>query len=103
MTPVEFHQAVNEAWQTIEDALDEQGADIDCEVQGSVMTLVFPDRSQVVINKQEAMREMWLSSKLGAFHFVYRDGDWLGTKDQRPFSAYFREATEKHGEVVELA
>ncbi|MFA0639812.1 iron donor protein CyaY, partial [Vibrio cyclitrophicus] len=63
MNDTEFHQLVDIQMQNIEEAIDESEADVDYEVTGNVMTLEFENRSQIIINRQEPMREIWLASK----------------------------------------
>ena len=70
MNVAEFHQNIEQVWQKIEETLENQGCDVDCETQGSVFTITFDDRSQIVINKQEPLLELWLASRLGGFHFA---------------------------------
>lgn len=99
MNVAEFHQEIEKVWEEIEEQLDVQGCDVDCETQGAVFTLTFDDESQIVINKQEAMLELWLASKLGGFHFAYRDGDWVSAEG-RSFWAHLEEAVARHGETL---
>ena len=75
MNVAEFHQNIEQVWQKIEEVLDNQDCDVDCETQGSVFTITFDDRSQIVINKQEPLLELWLASRLGGFHFAYKNND----------------------------
>lgn len=102
MNVAEFHQQIEQVWNEIEEQIDEQGCDVDCEIQGAVMTLTFDDDSQIVINKQEAMLELWLASKLGGFHFAYRDGQWL-SNENRSFWTHLEEAMARHGETISFS
>lgn len=98
----EYHQLVDQEFQQIEDAIDESEADIDYEMTGNVLTLEFDDRSQIVINKQEPMLEIWLASKSGGFHFSYQQEAWICSKTGSEFFAKVKEECEKHaGEVIE--
>lgn len=99
MNLAEFHQNIELVWEKIEEQLEQQGCDVDCETQGAVFTITFDDDSQIVINKQEAMLELWLASKLGGFHFAYREGDWVSS-DGRSFWTHLEEAVSRHGEHV---
>ncbi|WP_373817971.1 iron donor protein CyaY [Glaesserella sp.] len=99
MNLAEFHQEIEQVWAQIEEQLEQQGCDVDCESQGAVFTITFDDDSQIVINKQEAMLELWLASKLGGFHFAYRDGEWLSSEG-RSFWSHLEEAVARHGETV---
>lgn len=102
MNIAEFHQEIEQVWDRIEEQLDEQGISVDCEIQGAVMTLTFDDDSQIVINKQEAMLELWLASKLGGFHFAFKEGEWL-SNENRSFWTHLEEAMARHGETVSFS
>lgn len=102
MNIVEFHQEIEKVWERIEEQLEEQGCDVDCETQGAVFTIHFDDDSQIVINKQEAMLELWLASKLGGFHFAFRDGEWLSSEG-RSFWLHLEEAVARHGETASFS
>lgn len=99
MNVAQFHQAVEQVWQQIEEKIDDEGLSVDTEIQGAVCTLTFDDNSQIIINKQEAMLELWLASKLGGFHFKNEAGEWV-TAEGRSFWQHLEEAFERHGETV---
>ncbi|MGR5221076.1 iron donor protein CyaY [Vibrio parahaemolyticus] len=102
MNDTEFHQLVDEQLQNIEEAIDDSGADIDYEVSGNVMTLEFEDRSQIIINRQEPMHEIWLASKSGGFHFKLIDGVWSCSKTQVELMTMVKAECEKHaGEAID--
>ncbi|WP_421021513.1 iron donor protein CyaY, partial [Klebsiella pneumoniae] len=77
MNTTEYHQLVDLQMQAIEEGIDDSGADIDYESVGNVMTLEFDDGSQIIINRQEPMQEIWLASKSDGFHFALKDGEWI--------------------------
>ncbi|MFC0309274.1 iron donor protein CyaY [Gallibacterium trehalosifermentans] len=99
MNNTEYHQKIEQIWQQIEEQLEEQDCDVDCDTQGSVFTITFADRSQIVINKQEPLQELWLASKLGGYHFSYQQGQWLNAEGKN-FWTYLTEACLAHGEQV---
>lgn len=101
MNVAEFHQLVEQTWQQIEEKIDEEGLSVDSEIQGAVCTLTFDDNSQIIINKQEALLELWLASKLGGFHFKYLDGEWK-TAEGRSFWTHLEEAFAHHGETIQF-
>ncbi|MEI8672296.1 iron donor protein CyaY [Vibrio sp. SA48] len=102
MNDTEFHQQVDEQLEIIEQAIDDAGADIDYETSGNVMTLEFDDRSQIIINRQEPMHEIWLASKSGGFHFKLQDGQWICSKTDLELVAVVKQECEKHaGESIE--
>jgi CyaY protein len=60
---------------------DEQDLDIEGERNGNVLTLSFEDRSQVVINTQAPMQEIWVAARSGGFHYrLQEDGRWIDTR-----------------------
>ncbi len=102
MNNTEYHQLVDKEWAKVEQAIDNSGADIDYEIIGNVMNLEFDDRSQIVINKQEPMQQIWLASKSGGFHFSYIDEKWICSKTGREFFVFVKSECDKHcGEAVE--
>ncbi|WPC74032.1 iron donor protein CyaY [Vibrio porteresiae] len=96
MNETEFHQLVDIQLQAVEEMIDDSEADIDYETVGNVMTLDFEDRSQVIINRQEPMKEIWLASRSGGFHFRYDGSQWLCTKTGVEFITMVKEECEKH-------
>ena len=99
MNVAEFHQNIEQVWQKIEEELENQDCDVDCETQGSVFTITFDDRSQIVINKQEPLLELWLASRLGGFHFAYKNNGWVANDGKRCWDC-LTEAVAAHGETV---
>ena len=98
MNDTEFHQLVDIQMQNIEEAIDESEADVDYEVTGNVMTLEFENRSQIIINRQEPMREIWLASKSGGFHFKLVDDKWTCSKTGVELFEMVKEECEKHAD-----
>ena len=64
---------------------DETTADIDNQRTGGMITLVFTNQSQIVINLQKPLHEVWLAAKGGGFHYQFDGGQWLDTKGQGEF------------------
>ena len=102
MNVAEFHQNIEQIWLNIEEQLEAQDCDVDCDTQGSVFTITFADRSQVVINKQEPLLELWLASKVGGFHFAFKDGQWIAS-DGKLFWQCLEEACAANGENAHFA
>ncbi|MEO9493945.1 iron donor protein CyaY [Vibrio splendidus] len=98
MNETEFHQLVDIQMQNIEEAIDESEADIDYEVTGNVMTLEFENRSQIIINRQEPMKEIWLASKSGGFHFKLVDDKWTCSKTGMELFEMVKKECEKHAD-----
>lgn len=101
MNDTQFHQLVDLQMQQIEEAIDESEADIDYDISGNVMTLEFEDRSQIIINRQEPMHEIWLASKSGGFHFKLQGDVWICSKTGSELFTLVKSECEKHaGESI---
>ena len=89
MNDTEFHKRVDQLLMDIEDQLEQLGADVDCEIMGNVLTLEFDDRSQIVINRQESLHEIWVASKSGGYHFALNEStqEWRCTRSDVEFLA----------------
>ncbi|MDP2368429.1 iron donor protein CyaY [Rhodoferax sp.] len=64
---------------------DQTAADIDNQRVGGMVTLVFANKSQIVINLQKPLHEIWLAARCGGFHFRLEREQWLDTKGQGEF------------------
>jgi CyaY protein len=60
-------------------------ADIDNQRVGGMVTLVFENRSQIVVNLQKPLHEVWLAARSGGYHFRWVEGRWQDTKGQGEF------------------
>lgn len=98
MKDSEFHQLADQQMTAIEEAIEDSGADIDFEISGNVMTLEFEDRSQIIINKQEPMREIWLASKSGGYHFSLQDDKWICSKTGKELFELVKQECELHSD-----
>jgi CyaY protein len=77
---------------------DENLADIDNQRVGGMVTLVFSNESQIVINLQKPLHEIWLAAKSGGYHYKFSSAQWTDTKGQGEFFASLsRFASEQAG------
>ena len=60
-------------------------ADIDNQRTGGMVTLVFANRSQIVINLQKPLHEIWLAAKSGGYHYKFDSAQWTDTKGYGEF------------------
>ncbi len=78
---------------------DETDADIDNQRVGGMVTLTFRNRSQIVINLQKPLHEVWLAARCGGFHYKWQDDRWMDTKGQGEFwESLSRYASEQSGQ-----
>ena len=84
MTESEFLQHSDGLFAYIEDQIDEQGLDFDCQRSGNVLTIEADDGTQIIVNRHTPNQELWSAAKSG--------GRWLATRDGREFFAVLSEA-----------
>jgi CyaY protein len=79
---------------------DETNADLDNQRVGGMVTITFANRSQIVINQQKPLQEIWLATKAGGFHYIWRDGAWQDTKGQGEFFAVLTQNASAQSELA---
>jgi CyaY protein len=89
MTEPEFMDCAESLLKAVEAACDRindtSDADIDNQRVGAMVTLTFANRSQIIINLQKPLQELWMAAKSGGFHFRLTQGQWQDTKGQGEF------------------
>jgi CyaY protein len=108
MTDPEFLDLAENLLKAVEAACDrindEGSADIDNQRVGAMVTLVFANSSQIVINLQKPLHEVWLAARSGGFHFKFDSKQWTDTKGQGEFFACLsRFASEQAGSPLVFA
>lgn len=82
---------------------DDTDADIDNQRTGGLVTLTFPNRSQIVINLQKPLHEVWLAARCGGFHYKFDGSLWQDTKGQGEFwQSLSRYASEQSGQSLKF-
>jgi CyaY protein len=102
MNDTEFMDRAEAALKAVElscDRINEStDADIDNQRVGGMVTLVFPNRSQIVINLQKPLHEIWLAARSGGYHYKFDGQLWQDTKGQGElFTSLSRYASEQSG------
>lgn len=83
---------------------DETDADIDNQRTGGMITLTFANRSQIIINLQKPLQEVWMAARAGGFHYKLVDGQWIDTKDASEFfTGLSRYASEQAGQTLKFS
>jgi CyaY protein len=105
MTDLEYQDLAESALKAIEAACDhlndELDVDIDNQRTGGMITLVFVNRSQIIINLQKPLQEIWMAAKAGGFHYKFIQGQWTDTKSSSEFFASLsRYASEQAGQSL---
>lgn len=89
MTDLEYLDKAEQLLLAVEQSCDrlndEVDADIDAQRVGGLVTLVFANRTQIVINQQKPLHEIWLAAKAGGFHYKFDGECWKDTKGHGEF------------------
>jgi len=108
MTDLEFMDTAEALLARVEaccDRINERSdVDIDNQRVGGMVTLTFRNRSQIVINLQKPLHEVWMAARAGGFHYKFDGSQWLDTKGNGEFFANLtRYAAEQAGQPVEFS
>jgi len=102
----EFNQLAEETLIAIEEAIEDCGADIDFDTASDILTLEFANSSQIIINKQAPLSQIWVAARSGGFHFNYDEDRQHWCLDSNPEAELFAElsryCSEQAGETVVL-
>lgn len=84
MTDAEFMDQAELVLKAIEASCDrindQTDADIDNQRSGGMVTLAFANGSQIIVNLQKPLHEIWVAAKCGGFHYRWDQGNWHDTK-----------------------
>ena len=102
MTDLEFMDRAEQLLLAVEQCCDRINdtteADVDSQRTGGMITLTFPNRTQIIINQQKPLHEIWMAAKSGGYHYRFDGGQWLDTKGAGEFFASLsRDATAQSG------
>ena len=105
MTDLEYLDRAEAVLSAVEMACDrindESDADIDNQRTGGMITLTFVNRSQIIINLQKPLQEIWMAARAGGFHYKCQSGQWLDSKGGGEFFADLsRYASEQAGQPL---
>jgi CyaY protein len=101
MTESKFNELIDETFTALEMALDQVDSDLDYEMSGGVLTVVFENDSRLVFSRQPPTRQLWLAARSGGFHFAFDEeaGDWRDTRAGQLFRPFVREQMQVQGDV----
>lgn len=102
---LDYAEAVLQAVEIACDRINDQSdADVDNQRSGGMVTLTFENRSQIIINLQKPLQEIWMAARAGGFHYKYVSGQWLDTKtSQEFFNELSRYASQQAGQPLRFA
>lgn len=102
MTDLEFMDRAEQLLLAVEQCCDRindtTDADVDSQRSGGMITLTFPNRTQIIINQQKPLHEIWMAAKSGGYHYKFEGGQWMDTKGSGEFFAHLsRDASAQSG------
>lgn len=84
MAEVSFSVQASEMLETIVARLEAEPAcdDLDMDIVDGVLNIEFEDGGQIIVNRQEPVRQLWVASPLGPAHFSFDAGRgaWVDDK-----------------------
>ena len=106
MNESEFYDIAEGTIESLQDVIDECGADIDYEEIGGVLTLEFENGSKIIFSKQAPALQLWMAARAGGFHFDYdvENEQWICDNGDREelYVMLSRLASEQSGELVSI-
>ena len=105
MTDSEYQDLAEALLRSVERACDrindESDTDLDNQRVGGMVTLTFANRSQVIINLQKPLHEVWMAARAGGYHYKWDGAQWMDTKGHGEFFAHLsRCASEQAGQPL---
>lgn len=101
----EFHDYVDAVQEKIEDILDASDLDIDLENSGGILTIQFNNGSQIILSRQEPLRQLWIAARSGGFHLDYRADEqrWFCANEDQYLDALLSALIQQQGNsLIEL-
>lgn len=102
MNDSEFQALAETQIRQIEAALEAYDGPFDFDTVGDgALAICFADHSQIVVNRHDAAREIWIAAKAGGFHYRWNGRYWLDTRSGREIMDALSEfASQQAGEPV---
>jgi CyaY protein len=107
MTDPEYMDRAEAALAAIERSCDrindESDVDIDNQRVGGMITISFQNGSQLIVNLQKPLQEIWLAARSGGYHYRHDGRSWVDTKTGEEFFGNLsREATLQAGQPLQF-
>ena len=83
---------------------DSEDIDIDNQRVGGMVTMTFPNRSQLIVNLQKPLQEVWLAAQSGGYHYRFDGSAWQDTTGQGEFwQQLSRDASVQYGRDLKFS
>jgi CyaY protein len=105
MTDLEYMDRAEALLRSVETSCDrlseETDADLDPQRVGGMVTITFGNGSQIIVNLQKPLHEVWMAARSGGFHYKFDGSQWMDTKGHGEFFAHLsRCASEQAGQPL---
>lgn len=105
LSEARFHDLVDAVQEEVEDVFDDSDLDVDLENSAGILTIRFENGSQIILSRQEPLRQLWVAARSGGFHFDYdqTSGRWICDTSDEPLGELLSRVTlEQAGEELEF-
>ena len=99
-----FAAAVEECLQWLLEQIEAQAPEVEADLIDSVLSLRLPDDSEIILNRQEAVEQIWLACSDGPARFDRNAaGSWVDSRSGQTLPAYLgRILQQRLGQPVAL-
>lgn len=77
MTESEFDDLAEATLASIEAQVEDADGDLDFDMSAGILTLIAPNGTRIIINRQPATREIWVAAKSGGYHCGRQGDAWF--------------------------
>ncbi|WP_263143946.1 iron donor protein CyaY [Pseudomonas sp. RIT-PI-AD] len=105
LSEARFHDLLDAVQESVEDVFDDSDLDVDLENAAGVLTVRFENGTQVILSRQEPLRQLWVAARSGGFHFDYDEESarWICDTSEEPLAELLARVTqEQTGENLEF-
>jgi CyaY protein len=85
MNDVEYDELTDAVLLAVEEAIERLDLDLDFESNGGLLSISFPDKSKIIINKQPPLQQLWVATKFNGHHFEWQNGQWIDNRSGSEF------------------
>ena len=80
-----YAELCDELFEQLEEHLDNHDVELDYESNNNICEITLANGTQLIVNRQPPVEEIWLAAKSGGYHFKYADGKWHDTRNDTEF------------------
>ena len=99
MNDVEYDELTDAVLLAVEEAIERLDLDLDFESNGGLLSISFPDKSKIIINKQPPLQQLWVATKFNGHHFEWQNGQWIDNRSGTEFWQLISTAVSKQAGV----